>query len=133
MGGRSGNEPVAMIADWKVMSSAPSTAIVFASLKRPVPLTHSTPFALKRVATPRVIWWETWDFHSFAAAKSSVGSETWTPSFAKLSWAAFRNEALCTQAFVGMQPTRRHVPPSSLSCSMQTVFAPSCAARIAPV
>ena len=39
--------------------------------------------------------------------------------------------AVCTHAFVGMQPTRRHVPPSSGSFSMQTVLAPSCAARIA--
>ena len=32
-----------------------------------------------------------------------------------------------------MQPTRRQVPPSSGSLSMQTTFAPSCAARIAAV
>src|SRR5580765_4984194 len=32
-----------------------------------------------------------------------------------------------------MQPTRRHVPPSSGSFSTQTTFAPSCAARIAAV
>ena len=38
IGGRSGNEPVAMIADLKVTSSPPSTAIVFASLKRAVAL-----------------------------------------------------------------------------------------------
>src|SRR3954469_10983422 len=41
--------------------------------------------------------------------------------------------AVCTHAFVGMQPTRRQVPPSSGSFSMQTTFAPSCAARIAAV
>ena len=38
IGGRSGNEPVATIAERNVTSSPPSTAIVFASLKRPVPL-----------------------------------------------------------------------------------------------
>jgi hypothetical protein len=32
-----------------------------------------------------------------------------------------------------MQPTRRHVPPSSGSLSMQTARAPSCAARMAAV
>src|SRR5438132_4135217 len=32
-----------------------------------------------------------------------------------------------------MQPTRKHVPPSSDSFSMQATFAPSCAARIAAV
>ncbi len=52
IGGRSGNEPVAITACLKVTSSPPSTEIAFASLKRPVPLTHSTPFALNRLATP---------------------------------------------------------------------------------
>ena len=55
IGGRSGNEPVATTAERNVTSSPPSTAIVFASLKRPMPFTHSTPFALNRLATPRVI------------------------------------------------------------------------------
>ena len=41
-----------MIACLKVTSSPPSTAIVCASLNVPVPLTHSTPFALKSDATP---------------------------------------------------------------------------------
>ena len=52
IGGRTGNEPVATIALLNVTSSPPSTAIVFASLKRPLPFTHSTPFALKSPATP---------------------------------------------------------------------------------
>ena len=133
IGGRSGNEPVAMIACLKVTSSPPSTAIVFASLKRPVPLTHSTPLALKRLATPLVIWWTTPSFHSFAVAKSSLGAPTLTPSLAKLSSASLRAKAVCTHALVGMQPTRRQVPPSSGSFSMQTALAPSCAARIAAV
>ena len=133
IGGRSGNDPVATIAHLKVTSSPPSTAIVFASLKRPTPLTHSTPFALKRLATPPVICLTTPCFHSFAVAKSSCGSPTWTPSFANVSSASLIANAVCTQAFVGMQPIRRHVPPSSGSFSMQTAFAPSWAARIAAV
>ena len=123
--GRSGNEPVATIADLKVTSSPPSTAIVLASLKRPVPLSHSTPPALKRLATPCVICATTCAFHSFAAAKSRVGAPTWTPSLAKVCSASLIANAVCTQAFVGMQPTRRQVPPSSGSFSMQTAFAPS--------
>ena len=62
---------MATIADLKVTSSPPSTAIVFASLKRPSPLTHSTPFDLKSDATPLVICLTTPAFHSFAVAKSS--------------------------------------------------------------
>jgi hypothetical protein len=124
---------VATTAVLKVTSSPPSTAIVFASLNRPLPRTHSTPFDLNRKATPSVICLTTAAFHSFAAARSSSGSPTRTPAFAKVSSASFRYHAVCTHAFVGMQPMRRQVPPSSGSLSMQTVFAPSCAARIAAV
>ena len=106
---------------------------MFASLNVPVPLTHSTPFALKSDATPPVICLTTAAFHSFAGAKSSAGSSTVTPSLPNESRAWCRKCAVCTHAFVGMQPTRRHVPPSSGSCSTQTTFAPSCAARIAAV
>ncbi len=131
IGGRSGYEPVATIALLKLTSSPPSTAIVFASLKRPVPLTHSTPFALKRLATPPVICLTTASFHSFALPKSRLASPTETPNLAKLSSASLSAKAVCTQAFVGMHPTRRQVPPSSSSFSMQATLAPSCAARIA--
>ena len=124
---------MATIAARKVTSPAPSTAIVFASVKRPSPFTHSTPFALKSVATPFVIWSTTPSFHAFEAAKSSVGSPTCTPSLANVSPASLSANAVCTQAFVGMQPTRRQVPPSASSFSMQTVLAPSCAARMAAV
>jgi hypothetical protein len=72
-------------------------------------------------------------FHSTAWPKFSCGRETSTPNLANVSLAWWSACAVCTHAFVGMQPTRRHVPPSSGSCSMQTVFAPSCAARIAAV
>ena len=106
---------------------------MFGPLKRPVPLTHSTPFALNRLATPEVICLTTAAFHSFAVAKSRVGSEILMPSLAKLSSASLRKKAVCTHAFVGMQPMRRQVPPSSGSFSMQTALAPSCAARIAAV
>ena len=87
IGGRSGNEPVATIADLKVMSSPPSTEIVLASLNLPKPLTHSTPLALKRPATPPVICLTTPAFHSLAAPKSSWGESTLTPSFANVSFA----------------------------------------------
>ena len=124
-----------MIACLKVTFSAPSpsTAIVFGSVKRPVPLTHSTPAALKRLATPEVICLTTPSFHWLAVAKSRVGSLVLTPSLAKVSSASFSANAVCTQALVGMHPTRRQVPPSSGSFSMHTVLAPSCAARIAAV
>ena len=102
VGGRSGNEPVATTACLKETSSPPSTAIVFASRKRPAPLTHSTPFALNRDATPEVIWLTTPAFQAFEAAKSSRASPTWTPNFAKLSSASFSANAVCTHALVGI-------------------------------
>ncbi len=108
-----------------VTSSPPSTAIVFASLNRPVPCTHSTPFALKRLATPLTICLTTDAFHSFAVAKSSCGAPTWTPSLPNVCSASFIANAVWTHAFVGMHPIRRQVPPSSGSFSMQTAFAPS--------
>ncbi len=77
---------------------------MFASVNVPMPLTHSTPLALKRLATPPVICLTTAAFHSFAAAKSSSGSETVTPSFPNESRAWCRKCAVCTHALVGMQP-----------------------------
>ena len=133
IGGQSGDEPVATIALLKVTSSPPSTAIVFASVNRPVPLTHSTPFDLNRLATPDVIWLTTCDFHSFAVPKSSDGGPTSTPSFPNVCSASLIANAVCTQAFVGMHPMRRQVPPSSGSRSRQATLARSCAARIAAV
>ena len=55
IGGRTGNEPVATMALVNVTSSPPSTAIVFGAVNCPLPLTQSTPFALKRDAIPPVI------------------------------------------------------------------------------
>ena len=85
IGGRNGNEPVAMIACLKLTSSPPSTASVFALVKRPVPLTHSTPFALKSPATPCVICFTTPAFQTLAVAKSSFALLTCTPNLPKLS------------------------------------------------
>ena len=114
-------------------SSAPSTAIVFGPVNRPLPLTHCTPFALKSEATPPVIWSTTAPFHPATAPQSSVGSPTTTPSFANVSFASWKACALCTQALVGMQPTRRQVPPRASASSMHATCAPSWAARMAAV
>ena len=98
---------------------------MLASANVPVPLTHSTPLILKSDAIPPVICLTTASFHSFALGKSSSGSETLTPSFPNDSRPWCRKCAVCTHALVGTHPTRRQVPPSSGSFSMQTTFAPS--------
>ena len=110
-----------------------SKAMERRSSNRPLPWNQVTLLALKSDATPPVICLTTAAFHSFATAKSSVGSPVTTPSFGSISFAAWRAWAVDTHAFVGMQPTRRHVPPSSASRSTQATRAPSCAARIAAV
>jgi len=45
--------------------------------------------------------------------------------------ATFSACACSSSAFVGMQPTSRHVPPSAFCFSTTATFRPSCAARIA--
>ena len=83
---------------------------------------------------PPVICETTPSFQATAAGKSRAGSPpTTTPSRANVSRASCSACAVCTQAFVGMQPTRRQVPPSAGSLSMQTTLPPSWAARIAAV
>jgi hypothetical protein len=134
MGGVTGYEPVATIADLKLIPRSPlSNAKERASSKRALPWNEVTLFALKSDATPPVICFTTCAFHSLAAAKSSSGFAVRTPSFALISRAAWSACAVDTQAFVGMQPMRRHVPPSSASRSTHATRAPSCAARIAAV
>ena len=65
------------------------SAIVVGLVNVPLPLTHSTPFALKSEATPPVICSTTPSFHEATVSKSSVGSPTRTPSFAKVSCASW--------------------------------------------
>ncbi len=89
IGGRIGNEPVQTIALRKATSSAPSTAIVFGPVNVPWPLTQLTPLALKREATPPVIWSTTASFHAATVGKSSCGSAVRTPSFANVSRASW--------------------------------------------
>ena len=133
IGGRTGYEPVATTALLNDTSSAPMTAIEFGPVNCPAPCTHSTPFALKSDAIPPVICWTTPSFHDATVAKSRLGSPTCTPSLPNVSWASWYAWALCTHAFVGMHPTRRQVPPSAGSRSMQATLPPSWAARIAAV
>ncbi len=129
-GGRSECEPVAMTAERKVTSSPPSTAIVFGPVNSPRPFTIVMPFALTtpvmpftRPSTMPVLFCCAWP-------KSSSGSLTRTPIWAKISRASLSACAVCTHVFVGMQPTVMQVPPTR-ACSTRTTLAPSWAARIA--
>ena len=85
IGGMIGNEPVATIACLKDTSSPPSTAIVFASLKRPLPFTHSTPFALNRLGDPAGHLLDDPVLPLDRRAEVELGLATLTPNFAKTS------------------------------------------------
>jgi hypothetical protein len=89
--------------------------------------------ALNRNATPLVIRFTAAVFHSFATENSNFGPSSMTPSWPKVSSVCFSANAVCTHALVGMQPMRRHVPPSTGSRSTHATRAPSWAARIAAV
>ena len=88
----------------------------------PVPLIQVTPLALNRKATPLVIRLTVRAFHSFAAGKSNSGMPSLTPSLPEVCPACFSAKAVCAHAFVGMQPMRRQVPPSSGSRSMHATL-----------
>ena len=129
-GGRSDCDPVATIADWNLTSSAPSTAMVLASVKAPLPDTIATSFAL---TTPVIPFTSPSTIPCLLAcvwAKSSSAEATLTPSWANWPFASLSACAVCTQAFVGMHPTVMHVPPIR-SASISATRAPSWAARIA--
>ena len=65
------------------------------------------------------------------AGKSSFGAETLMPIFAKECPASSNISDACSNAFDGMQPTLRQVPPSVAFFSTTATFMPSCAARTA--
>ncbi len=129
-GGRSEWLPVAMIADLKVTSSWPSTAIVCASLKLPRPGTIVMPLALTTPVMPLTRPLTMPSLFCWVCGKSSSAPDTLTPSREKVWLASFSAWAVATHALVGMQPTVMHVPPTR-PCSISTTLAPSWAARMA--
>ena len=70
-------------------------------------------------------------FRFIIAARSNDTPITFTPCVANSCWAISSLWLDSSSAFDGMQPTRRHVPPSCGSFSTTAAFIPSCAARIA--
>ncbi len=130
IGGRSDCEPVATIADWNLTSSAPSTAMVFASVNAPRPDTIAISFALTTPVIPFTSPSTIPCLFACVWAKSSSADATLTPSWEKWPFASLSACAVCTHAFVGMQPTVMHVPPMR-SASISATRAPSWAARIA--
>ena len=130
MGGRSDCEPVATIADWNLTSSAPSTAIVLASVNVPLPETIVMSLALTTPVMPFTRPSTMPCLLAWVWVKSSSVPATLTPSWAKWPFASLSACAVCTHVLVGMHPTVMQVPPMR-SASIRTTRAPSWAARIA--
>jgi len=132
-------EPVATMT-YFAWTSSPPTAIVYVSppfTKRPKPCSHVTLFFLKRYSTPFTIFVTMDSLRACIFARSSLSPETvmpWSPIWcSSFSYSSDDD----SNAFDGMQPTLRQVPPSASSPlgvfhpSMQATLKPSCAARTA--
>ncbi|MNC20171.1 hypothetical protein D3C75_681140 [compost metagenome] len=136
-----GLEPDAMItwvasSTWTEPSSAvTSTCLPASSL--PWPSTRVTPLALNRPAMPPVRFFTMVALRSIIAGTSMLTPLTAMPWMPKLSLASWYFQELSSSALDGMQPTFRQVPPRAtlpslpLYFSMQAVFRPSWAARMA--
>ena len=133
IGGRSGNEPVAMTADLNVTSSPAFDGDRVRVLERPLALDPLDAVRLEQPGDAAGHLLDDAVLPFVGLREVEPGLPTLTPSLANVSSASLIENAVCTQALVGMQPTRRQVPPSSGSSSMHATFAPSCAARIAAV
>ena len=88
-GGRSGCDPVAMMACLKLTSSPPSTAMVEASLKLPRPVTTSMPLALTTPVMPLTRPPTIASLFFCVVGKSSSTPCTLTPSWANVLLASF--------------------------------------------
>ena len=133
IGGLIGNEPVAMIAERKVDLSAARDRKRVRVLEGARALHPLDAVCLQELCDAAGHLRDDGGLPLVRRCEVELRLATMTPSFGNDSRAWWRKCAVCTQALVGMHPTRRQVPPSSGSFSMQTTVAPSCAARIAAV
>jgi len=108
------------------------TWTVRASLKLAAPLIHSALYFLNSISMPPVSSLTALSFSARMASKSSFTPSKLMPNFARspLLACSYISDAW-SNAFDGMQPTLRQVPPSVPRFSTQAVLRPSCAARIA--
>ncbi len=137
-------EPVATITCLAVIvsSAAPATLISYApslpATNEPRPWKKVTLFFLNRYCMPSLFCFTTVSLRPIILATSIFRSFIEMPWSAK-PWPACSKCSLdCSSALDGMQPTFRQVPPRAGPCplpffhsSMQAVFRPSCAARMA--
>jgi hypothetical protein len=115
---------------WRSVRPSCVTSTASGPAIRPVPVRRVMPCFLNSVATPPVSPRTTSSLRFIIAGRSSATSAR-MPCAAK-RWDASENSSLeSSSALLGMQPTFRHVPPSVGYFSIQAVFMPSWAARIA--
>ena len=129
-----GSLPVAIRILFVVIVPAPgpsATSIVPAETMRATPWIRVTLFFRKSASTPRVSWRTTASFRFIMVGRSSSTVVAFTPWTARCLRAVSKCSLESSSALLGMQPTLRHVPPSTGSRSMLAVLKPSWAARIA--
>jgi hypothetical protein len=135
------SEPAAMTTLVPLSStSPPSCCLTLTTLplcRVPKPKNGVTLFALNSIAMPPVNCFTIRSLRSIIAGTSIFGSLKLMPCSPN-RWPMFQNwREESSSAFDGMQPMRRHVPPSAglpslpSAASMQATFMPSWAARIA--
>ena len=111
--------------------SAAVTSTTLPALSVPAPRAQVTLFFLNRNSTPFVFAPTTSFLRFIICARSTETLAMMTPCSAAECFANSKCSLLVSSALDGMQPTLTQVPPSVLSISTQTVFRPSCAARMA--
>ncbi len=130
MGTLTGALPVARIMFF-ALYDLPSTSKAVEVTSLALPVTTSTLCPRKRPAIPRLNFATTSFFRSAILAKSKFTLSAVTPK-PSLCNICSKSSALCKNAFVGIHPLLRHVPPKSLF-STRIVLLPSCDARIAAI
>ena len=130
-----GSEPVAitmsLACNSRTLPSARVTVTLPGPFKRPQPLIHSTLFLRNRNSIPLVRAVTLSSFCFIICARLSVGVTSMPRLLSSPLVAASYNSEACSNAFEGMQPTFRQVPPRVSRPSMQATFRPSCPARMA--
>jgi hypothetical protein len=134
-GKKFGLEPVAMIMFFDVivvLLPSPSViATVVLSTNDPTPWYTVMLFLSIRNFTPLQVCATTSSLRAIICVMSASTSDTLIPCAAKLCFALKKCSEESSSALEGIQPTLRHVPPRVGYFSINAVFIPSCAQRIA--
>ena len=125
------SDPVAIKILPDLIVSPPSTRTWPGATISALPWIQSTLFFLKRPRIPVVNPATISSFFAIIFDKLRLTLFVSTPHASRSPSSSANLSLACSNAFEGIQPTFRQVPPSVLRISTQAVFIPSCAARMA--